>query len=266
MHRFDGETEERTIDTGIGTLYARAWHPRTGAARAAAPLVLLHDSLGCVVLWRDFPALLAQRTARTVVAYDRLGFGRSSPRSAAPGPGFIAGEANVFPSVLDAFAIDRFAVLGHSVGGGMAVHCAARHPSRCTALVTESAQAFVEDRTLAGLRIAQAAFAAPGQLERLARHHGDKARWVLDAWLDTWLSPAFRSWSLEDVLPHVRCPVLVLHGADDEYGSRRHPEMIAALVAGPAALEVMPDTRHVPHREREAAVIERIGSFLAGCS
>ena len=244
-----------------GRLFARSWAP-AGAA-SGAPLVLLHDSLGCVELWRDFPELLCEATGRHVVAYDRLGFGRSDAREGAMPLDFIADEAKrFFPVVLEQLGITRFVVFGHSVGGGMAVNCAAELGERCEALITESAQAFVEGRTVQGLLAAREQFKAPGQLEKLARYHGDQAAWVLEAWLGTWLSPAFSGWSLVDVLPRVRCPVLALHGADDEYGSPRHPEMIVSLASGPAQLALTVDTGHVPHRERPEHVIAVARAWL----
>ena len=129
-------------------------------------------------------------------------------------------------------------------------------------LITESAQAFVEDRTVEGLEDARALFKDPGQVDRLKRYHGDKARWVLDAWIESWLAPAFATWSLRPVLPQVDCPALVIHGVDDEYGSPVHPALIAELSGGLARLELMADTRHVPHREREADVVAMVRAFL----
>ena len=246
-----------------GRVFARDW-PAPGDARPAPPLVLMHDSLGCVELWRDFPALLREATGRRVIAYDRLGFGRSDARAAPLSLDFIAEEATTgFAALRRQLGVGRFAVLGHSVGGGMSVHIAARWAADCEALVTLSAQAMVEDRTLAGLRAARALFADPAQRERLARYHGDKAAWVLAAWLDTWLAPTFADWSLAPVLPRVTCPVLALHGADDDYGSAAHPRSIGALVAGPATVEVLPGVGHMPHRERPADVVRRVAAFLA---
>jgi pimeloyl-ACP methyl ester carboxylesterase len=228
-----------------------------------SPIILFHDSLGSVELWRNFPSALAARTGRRVIAYDRPGFGRSDARSDTLGPDFVAAEAEaIFPALREQLGIDRFVVFGHSVGGGMAVHCAAKFGDDCDALITESAQTFVEDRTLHGIRDAQALFADPAQVERLGKYHGDKARWVLDAWIDTWLAPSYADWSLDAVLPQVRCPVLAIHGADDEFGSPRHPERIGKFAGGPVRVEVMTDTRHVPHREREAAVLDLVADFL----
>ena len=246
-----------------GRLFAREWRA-AGTGDAQPPLVLLHDWLGSVELWRDFPELLARDTGRRVVAYDRAGFGLSNARVTRPSFDFIVEEATTwFPIVRRHLGIDHFAVLGHSVGGGMAVNIAARHSDSCTALVTIAAQAFVEDRTLAGLREARVSFAAPGAMARLARYHGDKAAWVLSAWLDTWLDPAFARWSLARVLPGVRCPALALHGELDEYGSSAHPAMIARLAGGPARMELLAGLGHVPQRERPGEIARRVATFLA---
>jgi pimeloyl-ACP methyl ester carboxylesterase len=252
--------EDVRIRLPQGRLFARLWAPPQAAG---SPIILFHDSLGCVELWRGFPSALAMRTGRQVIAYDRLGFGRSDPRDDTLGMDFIADEANTFfPALRAELGIDRFVACGHSVGGGMAVHCAAQFGAACAALITESAQAFVEDRTLQGICAAQELFKDPAQVEKLGKYHGDKARWVLDAWIDTWLAPAFAGWSLESVLPRVTCPLLAIHGSDDEYGSPRHPALIGRLTGGPTRVEVMPDTRHVPHREREQAVLDLIAAYL----
>ncbi|SDI48732.1 alpha/beta fold hydrolase [Pseudomonas panipatensis] len=254
-------TRQHWINTPQGRLFAQCWSP---AERGGAPIVLLHDSLGCVALWRDFPERLAQASGRRVIAYDRLGFGRSDAHPGRLPPSFVEDEARGgFQALCEQLDLSRFVVLGHSVGGGMAVGCAAAHGSACAGLITESAQAFVEVDTLDGIRAAEREFAAPGQLERLRKYHGDKAEWVLRAWVDSWLSEAFSQWNLDRQLPLVRCPLLSLHGDRDEYGSLRHPERITALASGPAQRQVLPDCGHVPHREQPAAVLAAITAFLA---
>lgn len=241
----------------------RRWQPATPTSKA--PIVLFHDSLGSVKLWRGFPEALCARTGRAVIAYDRLGFGESDPNPRTLTVDFIAHETQAgFLPLRTQLGLQRVVLFGHSVGGGMAVNVAARHPDACVALITESAQVFLEDRTVHGIETARDLFKDPEQVARLAKYHGDKARWVLDAWIGSWLSPAFASWSLESVLPKVRCPVLAIHGIDDEYGSARHPELIGKLAGGPARVEVMPETQHVPHREKEAAVLSMVQDFLAG--
>jgi pimeloyl-ACP methyl ester carboxylesterase len=259
----DGPARDHWIDAGRGRLFARTWTPAAGDA-AAAPILLFHDSLGSVELWRDFPAALADATGRRVAAYDRLGFGRSDPHPGTLAPTFVRDEATegVAP-VRAALGLDRVVAFGHSVGGGMAVAAAAAMGDACEALVTVSAQSFVEDRTAEGIRAARAAFRDPARVERLARYHGDKARWVLDAWVDTWLAPGFATWTLDAELRAVRCPALVLHGDGDEYGSVRHPERIAAGVRGPARVVILDGVGHAPHRERPARVLDEVARFLA---
>ncbi|HDR9252494.1 alpha/beta fold hydrolase [Burkholderia vietnamiensis] len=256
--------DESWIETPHGRLFAKRWRGAQPAGQACtAPIVLLHDSLGCVELWRDFPAQLARATARDVIAYDRLGFGRSDRHPGLLAATFVRDEAeHGFAALLDGFGVDAFVALGHSVGGGMAVACAAAHARRCRALITVAAQAFVEGRTLDGIRDAARQFDAPGQLHRLARYHGDKAEWVLRAWVDTWLSPAFRDWTLDDELPRVGCATLAIHGAQDEYGSDAHPKRIAARVAGPSSWLLLDGCGHIPHRERPADVLAAVATLL----
>lgn len=259
--------EERFVDVLGGAVYVKRWRPRPRSPSLAetqpTPLVLMHESLGCVGAWRDFPAVLCDRLQRPVVAYDRLGFGKSSARVGLPSQRFISEEAELcFPSVLEALRIEGFFLLGHSVGGSMAVSCAARFPRRCRGIVTESAQAFVEDRTREGVRSARATFSEPANFDRLARHHQDKARWVLDAWTETWLSSTFSSWSLHEELSRTMCPALVLHGDGDEYGSLAHPRAIAQGVRGPATLRIIHGCGHVPHRSHQEEVVAAVEDFF----
>jgi pimeloyl-ACP methyl ester carboxylesterase len=250
------------VAVGEHHLFARAWH--TPQAEAKVPIVLLHDSLGSVELWREFPQALCMATGRDVIAYDRLGFGKSDAYPGSIKLDFIVREATDYlPSILRAFHIDRFVIFGHSVGGEMSAIAAAEHPGRCVALITESAQAFAEDITLDGVRRAKVAFSDPAQIERLKRYHGEKAPWVVTSWIDSWLSPELAGWTLGPWLPRIECPVLALHGDGDEYGSPRHPEMIVQGVPGTAKLGLIPGCGHVPHREKQAEILGLVVDFLA---
>jgi pimeloyl-ACP methyl ester carboxylesterase len=253
------------VQTPKGRLFARVWSAKEAKLnqQAKAPLVLFHDSLGCVALWRSFPARLCERTGRRVIAYDRLGYGKSDPGQHLQSFSFIQEEAEIYFSALrHQLGINEFIAFGHSVGGAMAVVCAVKFSDSCQALITESAQAFVEDRTIQGILEAKKAFMKPGQLDRLRKYHGSKAEWVLNAWTETWLAPEFATWSLEADLPQVKCPVLVVHGQDDEFGSARHPEMISRLVSGPSQIAILPDCRHVPHKEQEETIVQFAADFL----
>ena len=258
-------SQENWINHPHGKILSRTWYPSASTTELAdqVPIVLMHDSLGSVELWREFPQRLCLISSRPVVAYDRLGFGKSAPRDQIPSLGFIAEEAQYyFPVVLEQLGIESFIVLGHSVGGGMAVNCAARFNGRCQGLVTLSAQTFPETQTLAGIRDAREYFQHPRTFARLEKYHGDKARWVLDAWTERWLSPEFASWSLNSVLPKVTCPVLALHGQNDPYGSSIHPETIAQLATGKSTMKLVADSEHIPHQEQQPVVLELIRDFL----
>ncbi|MGN6578816.1 MAG: alpha/beta fold hydrolase [Bordetella sp.] len=257
-------SREQWIDHPRGRIFARRWSPQgVQQPPAAPPILLMHDSLGSVALWRDFPAALSQATGREVIAYDRLGFGRSDARSGRLSLDFVREEAtDVFALLLDQLGVPRCVAMGHSVGGGMAIQCAAEYADRCEALVTVAAQVFPEDRTLSGIRAAREQFRDPGQVERLARYHGDKARWVLEAWTETWLDPGFASWTLVPILPRVRCPALAVHGEDDEYGSAVHPDLIAQHSGGPVERAILPGIGHMPHREQPDQVLRRLAAFL----
>lgn len=248
------------IETQGGRLFARSWTPQPAGPVEAAPILLMHESLGCVAVWRGFPRALAAATGRRVVAYDRLGYGRSDPYPGRMDFDFIAREAErMVPQVCAQLGLEEFVILGHSVGGGMSIETAARHRSRCAALVTIAAQAFVEDSILAGLRVAKQTFQDPANLARVAKYHGDKARWVVDSWIDTWLAPAFAGWTANEALDAVACPVLAIHGEKDEYGSDAHPNRIAA---GRGAARILPGLGHVPHKEQESLVAGLVAAFL----
>lgn len=256
------QTSDHAIEVDGGVIFARRWDPANTSAHAL-PLFLLHDSLGSVELWRDFPPLLATALNRSVIAYDRLGFGRSTPRKELPDPQFVTHEARaVFPAVRAHFGVGPFLVLGHSVGGSMALLAATYAEASCNAVISISAPAFVEDRTVAGIRTATQQFDKPEQFERLKRWHGEKAKWVLDAWSQVWQSEAFSNWSLSPWLPQVRCPVLVIHGDQDEFGSTRVPQQIGKEVGGVARLLILEGVGHVPQREKPELVVEAIATFL----
>lgn len=227
------------------------------------PIILFHDSLGCTALWRDFPTQLAQATQRTIISYDRLGFGNSAPSPEDLKYDFIESEAqNTFSRILERYQIHDFIALGHSVGGGMALFAASHYKDRCKAVITEAAQAFVEDKTLQGIREAQKNFSSPQQIKRLEKYHGSKAQWVLSSWVNTWLADGFRSWNLDPALSNIACPILSIHGDQDEYGSLLHPLRIIQKSQAPAIQKTLNGCGHIPHREKSQEVLEIVQKFL----
>lgn len=260
----DVSYNDQFISLAGGKVFARTWTPQGNTFSHDVPIVLFHDSLGCVASWREFPALLATMLQRRVIAYDRLGFGRSSARIALPSFDFIREEAEIFlPQICKNLDVGNFVALGHSVGGAMALLSAAHTPA-CHAVISVATQTFVEEKTKKGVMESKIAFAHPERLAKLRKYHGDKAEWVVRAWTEVWLDPQYASWSLKNDLPRVRCPVLVIHGDQDAYGSTAFPDMICHLATGPSQKHVLVGCGHVPHREREDEVSDLIAQFLAG--
>jgi pimeloyl-ACP methyl ester carboxylesterase len=252
--------EEFKIEVAGGSVYVKKWVPETTSTDS--PLILLHDSLGSVDLWKDFPLVLAENLSRCVIAYDRLGFGKSDSRDALPSIEFIEEEAiKYFPTIKEYLSTQHYVLFGHSVGGGMAVNIASRDPN-CEAVITVSAQAFVEDITIKGIENAKQFFERPEQIARLEKWHGSKAEWVLHAWTDIWLSAEFANWSLQPSISNVCCPVLAIHGENDEYGSSKFPEFISRNTAGQSSMLLLQNCAHMPHKEKPREVIGAIEEFL----
>ena len=258
------EVSEERVPIAEGAVYVKRWTPVEAATPNRCPIVLFHDSLGCVDMWRQFPLALCHRLARPVIAYDRLGFGRSSARLGIPSVRFVSEEAeSYFPQLKKRLGVGEFVALGHSVGGAMAVLVAVKMAAECLAVVTEAAQAFVEQKTLKSIAESKGRFANSQEMAKLARYHGDKATWVVSAWTETWLSPEFADWNLRSALPQVTCPLLAIHGDRDEYGSMEFPTLLSSMTSGYAEKFLIADCGHIPHREKEEGVLAKIESFLA---
>ncbi|AYA37545.1 alpha/beta hydrolase [Hymenobacter oligotrophus] len=254
---------ETDLDLGGYTLRVRRLLPANATAAPRPTLVFLHDSLGCIALWRDFPAQLAAATGCPALVYDRRGYGQSSGFDGAPRTNqYLEQEAPVLRQVLEAAGIEHAILFGHSDGGSIALVAAALYPERVAGVITEGAHVFVEDLTLAGIREAQQQYRRTNLPERLARYHGSKTDAVFAAWADTWLAPAFRSWNIEAYLPRIGCPVLVLQGLNDEYGTEAQVSAITAQVAGPAHGVLLPGAAHSPHKEAPAETLRLATKFV----
>jgi pimeloyl-ACP methyl ester carboxylesterase len=223
-------------------------------------LVLLHDGLGAIGAWRGLPARLAAALGVNALVYDRWGYGRSQPREAF-GAGFMEAEVPVLLALLDRLGVAQASLLGHSDGGSIALLCAARHPERVRAVVTEAAHTFVEPETQAGIRALvelQAAGRTPPWLHKL---HGPRAEQVLRAWSAHWLSDVHARWDIRAELPRVRCPVLAVQGDADEFGTQAQVDSILTAIPG-AQSWIVPGCGHTPHGQAEDPFVERVAAFL----
>ena len=232
------------------------------AARPGRPtLVLLHEGLGSISLWRNFPALLAAGTGCRVIVWSRAGYGGSQAYPEARTPSYMHREGEIMlPALLDALAIERPVLIGHSDGGSIALIFAAAFPERPLGIAVMAPHEFIEPETLAGIRAARTVWETTDWPARLARHHDHPAQ-VFHDWNDCWLSPEFHDWNIEASLSRIRCPVLAIQGENDEYATMRQIDVIAEQVPGTTLLK-LPDCGHTPQRDQEAAVLAALGAFI----
>jgi len=227
-----------------------------------APIVLLHEGLGSVALWKSFPLQLAERTGRYVVVYSRYGHGSSGVLASKRDVDYMHQEgAAVLPQVIAELGLEHPILFGHSDGASIALICAGTHPDLASALVLEAPHVFVEEHTIAGIEAARTDFLTTNLPEKLARYHRDVER-TFWGWNDIWLDERFRSWNIERYLPAVHVPVLVIQGEDDEYGTAAQYEAIAAHIPT-AQIVTLAGCGHSPHRDRTLATLDATASFLA---
>ena len=247
-----------------------------GATPGLAPLVFLHEGLGSVAMWRDWPASLCAATGRAGIVYSRQGYGKSSPvpdvrapSHALPGgqrggrllPDYMHREAlEVLPRLLARLGVERPVLVGHSDGATIAlIHAAAYPVAACVAMAPH---VMVEDISVQSIAEARQAFEATDLPQRLARYHDDVqvAFWQ---WNDVWLSPAFRDFDIRQEVRGITAPLLAIQGLDDQYGTLAQIDDLAAAVPQ-AQLLKLPDCGHSPHKDQPAAVNAAIARFLQG--
>jgi len=225
-------------------------------------IVMLHEGLGSIALWKDFPHKLAARTGCGVLVYSRYGHGNSDRLAEKRPVEFMHHEgAVVLPELLDKLGIARPILLGHSDGGSIALIFAGEYPERARALILEAPHVFVEDLSVASITAAKVAFETTDFREKLGRYHAhlDETFW---GWNDIWLDPQFRSWNIVSSLDSIRCPVLCIQGEEDEYGTPAQVETIRTRVPG-TEIFMLPNCKHSPHRDQRAATLEKVVEFAA---
>jgi len=236
-------------------------------AESAPLMVFLHEGLGSVAMWRDFPQQLCAALGFRGLVYSRPGYGRSSPRPSAErwAPDFLHRQADeVLPALLNALGIDPDVhppwLLGHSDGASIALLYAARQAQRCAGAIVMAPHIMVETISIASIERARQAYLTSDLRERLARFHQDpdSAFW---GWNTIWLDAAFRDWSIEDELATIRAPLLAVQGLDDEYGTLEQIRGIAARVPHTRLLEI-PACRHSPHRDQPEQLLAAITRFV----
>jgi pimeloyl-ACP methyl ester carboxylesterase len=228
---------------------------------AGPPLVFLHEGLGSIRQWRDFPEQVARATGCRALVYDRYGYGNSDVlREERVGARFMHdGALKELPALLKELEVQNPILIGHSDGASIALIYASVHPVRGVAVLAP--HVFVEDLGLRSIRAIHDSFETSGLPARLGKYHRD-ARKTFHLWADAWLDPAFRQWNIEECLPRIRCPLLAIQGEDDEYGSMAQLEAIRRQAGGPCELVKLPRCGHSPHKDRPEKVLNTVTAFI----
>ena len=242
-----------------------AWH---GPGPADAPtLVFLHEGLGCVSMWRDFPSALAAETGCGALVYSRAGHGGSDPVPLPRPLGYMHDEGLIhLPRVLDAAGIERALLVGHSDGGSISlIHASTPAASpRVIGLLLEAPHVFVEDCAIRAIEVARDRFLHGDLRARLERHHGPNVDVAFWGWNRAWLDPDFRRWNIESYLPTIAAPVLVVQGVDDPYGTLEQVDAIERGTAGPVERCIVAACGHSPHRDGRDVTLAAMARFVAG--
>ena len=226
-------------------------------------LVFLHEGLGCVSMWRDFPDRLCQLTGCPGLIYDRLGYGKSSPLFQSRTLHYLHEYAleELFAVLQELLPGKPYILIGHSDGGSISLIHASAQPVDLKAVITEAAHVFVEPETIAGVRGVYRAW-GKGQMKGLRKYHGDKTEMVFSSWAETWLSSWFTSWNIEHLIHSINVPMLIIQGEDDLYGTSAQVEAIAAQSASTTRIKMIADCGHSPHQEQPEFVLQLMDDFL----
>lgn len=227
----------------------------------STPIVMLHEGLGSVSMWRDFPQLVANATGSRVIVYSRHGYGQSSPITAPRGVGYMHDEALLtLPELLDQLGVQRPMLLGHSDGASIALIHAGGTTRALAGVVVMAPHIMVEDISVRSIAAAKVAYDTTDLRQRLARYHADVDS-AFRGWNDIWLHPDFRAWNIEEHLPRIPCPVLAIQGENDEYGTMEQINRIGRLTPQSQLLK-LPRCGHSPHKDQPEAVLAAVKQFV----
>lgn len=226
-------------------------------------LVFLHEALGSIAQWKTFPQELCRRLNLPALLYDRIGSGGSDSISTPRRKGYLEEQAYEFlPEILEQLGIKKVILIGHSDGASIALLYAAKFQDKTLLTVSEAAHVFVEPVGLEGLKRAREAYLNGPVKKLLERYHGAKTDALFWAWYNTWSSEDYRDWSMEQYIPSITCPVLVIQGENDEYATLEQVHRVSKKTAGVCEEYIVPECAHIPHLQSGKAVLEKIAVFI----
>lgn len=239
----------------------RLHYQRLQPGLSGTPLLFLHEGLGSVELWRDFPSVVVAASGHPGLVYSRYGNGRSDPLAEGRDPDYMHREAlATLPVVVDELAGTAPTIVGHSDGASIAIiYAGSGHPAERLVLIAP--HVFVEPKTVRQIASLRDSFEASDLPARMARYHLD-APATFHGWADIWLEPAFRTWNIEEYLPGIHCPVLLVQGDDDEYGTTRQLDAIARATRGPVERLIIEGAGHAPHLTHAEMVAPAVAGFV----
>jgi pimeloyl-ACP methyl ester carboxylesterase len=268
-HAFELMVQGRRLE--VQRIEIRRSETDAATGSPAPELVFLHEGLGSISLWKDFPARVAAATGCPATIYSRDGHGASDPLTEPRPVRFMHDEAlQSLPDLLAQLHIENPILIGHSDGGSIALIYAGSNQAgsnqagtddRVRGLVLLAPHVFVEDLSIASITQAKGNFETTNLPDKLARHHRDAAR-TFRGWNDIWLHPDFRAWNIEEYLPRIRCPILAIQGLDDEYGTKAQVQAIKAKSGGPVEILALENCGHSAHRDQPDAVLQAITEFV----
>jgi pimeloyl-ACP methyl ester carboxylesterase len=256
-------SNDQIIRTGRDYIKVRILNE--GISRSKPPVVFLHDGLGSIDQWKDFPKKLATSLQVTAILYDRIGYGGSS-QVQTRNKSYLHKEADYFlPAVLDFFNIDSpVHLFGHSDGATIALLFAAMHPRRSLKVIAAAPHVIIEPETVVGVKDAIEAFHHGGLKAKLRKFHGPKTDSMFEVWSGFWIRESSSSWNMLDWLPKVNSPVLYIQGDKDNFGTLKQGEIIQETISGRFEQMIISDCGHFPHIEKPEIVLERSIAFFAG--
>jgi pimeloyl-ACP methyl ester carboxylesterase len=254
---------DEQVELGEGVRLQLRWG-RQPSGQGRPVLVLLHEALGCIEMWKRFPQQLAEAIGLDLLLFERRGYGRSTPITLPRPDDYLLEEGRVWlPRLLDRLGLDEVILFGHSDGGTIAMIGAASCPEKVKAIITLAAHIYADHLTLAGVEEAVERYRTTDLPQRLARYHGERTDLVFRGWYETWLRPSYHnSLDLRPLLANIRCPALIMQGDRDEYGVPEQVTDSCAAIGPQAEAVFISDCGHLPHLQHPQTVIERTRAFL----